>query len=280
MADEIAEYVYDFGLAAGIIVRELCPDMHTSGPTTCYREKANDDMTGWTVWASSVLLSRWILRETSSLAGLHIIELGSGCGLAGLVAATTNARSVALSDYQRDTSVNVLYNLARNFQRTGLDSGSAPPRGVGGGEPMELRVCVDGVDYTGRDAFKAPSGCRATLAQLDWDDDATWPRQRADDIDNVCKSAVAAGTEFATYDVVLASDLFYRRSYARKVATAALALLRPGGRLVCATPSAREGLSVLERMMTAAGWSAAEEDVPDDWRINPLRTVESGRTAP
>ena len=49
---------------------------------------------------------------------------------------------------------------------------------------------------------------------------------------------------------------------------------------MCATPSAREGLSVLERMMTAAGWSAAEEDVPDDWRINPLRTVESGLVLP
>lgn len=243
------EYVYDLDDARrGLIVHELVPEMHTSGPAKCYRERANDDYTGYTVWAASVLLSRWIIEHRDDFAGQRVIELGAGCGLSGLAAAAcTTAERVVLSDYPRSTMENLLYNVARNCERVaaGADAealgGAAPPRGVGGGEPDHLVATLGGAGgptFTGRDAFRAPSGCLMLLAQLDWDDAATWPRE------------AGGGGAFATFDVILASDLFYRRSYARKVASAALQLLRPGGRLVCVTPTGAW------RFGGAGGWTA------------------------
>ena len=43
------------------------------------------------------------------------------------------------------------------------------------------------------------------------------------------------------FDVLLGADLLYTRSYARKVATVATQLLKPGGVLVLTTPRARAG---------------------------------------
>jgi predicted nicotinamide N-methyase len=293
------EYVYDITpeLRLGLVMRELVPEMHTQGPTKCYRERATDDYTGWTIWASSVLSARWLLEHAELLRGKDVIELGAGCGLTGLAAAAgSSARTVVLNDYPRETMENLLHNTARNCRRLrrrdecrpgGEDDDAAlrgrvahlaPPRGIGGGPPMELSAVVGGERCAGTDAFVGAGGAVVTIAQMDWDDDATWPRSLGAGPDNGRVGGGDGG--FATYDVVLAADLCYRRSYARKVAAAAARLLRSGGKLIVFTPTAREGLPVLDRMMAAAGFTAEEHELPWEWRVNPLRRPDDAVGAP
>lgn len=50
-----------------------------------FREKAKDDFTGWTVWSSSIIAARWVAAHTAEFSGRSVLELGSGCGLAGAI---------------------------------------------------------------------------------------------------------------------------------------------------------------------------------------------------
>ena len=115
-AMEPMDYVYDLSTGAGLVLREIVPEMHTCGPNRPYRERANDDATGWTIWATSVLFARYIRTHRDAFAGQDILELGAGCGLVGLAAACgTAARSVCLSDYPAET----VSNLVRGGRRGG-----------------------------------------------------------------------------------------------------------------------------------------------------------------
>lgn len=65
-----------------------------------FREKAKDDFTGWTVWASSIVASRWAAAHAAEFSGRDVLELGSGCGLAGaptfLLTTATHSRAPAV----------------------------------------------------------------------------------------------------------------------------------------------------------------------------------------
>jgi len=47
--------------------------------------------TGGTVWHAALCLSRYILDNIHVVKGRHVLELGSGCGLVGLVAAAAGS---------------------------------------------------------------------------------------------------------------------------------------------------------------------------------------------
>ena len=76
---------------------------------------------------------------------------------------------------------------------------------------------------------------------MDWDDDATWPRGTGAASKPAAAAADNGGQPERQFDVVLGADLLYTRSYARKVASVATRLLKPGGLLVLTTPRARGG---------------------------------------
>lgn len=227
-------YLYDLGASCGIAIRERNPRPADGGggPPKAFKEKASADFTGWTVWASSVLLSRWVIENKAAFDAKTVVELGSGCGLAGLVAATqTNARSVLLTDYQEHTLDNLRYNV-------GLACGACNADGE----------------------WRSPGGgARIRTLAVNWDEEDTYPRSPAGE---------------AIADVLLVSDATYRRSYGRKLAVAINGMLAPGGRLVYASPVAREGLPVLVQMLERFGFTeVAETPVPAEWRRNPLRAA-------
>ena len=270
-------YVYDLGVRAGLVMRELVPELHTQGPQKCYRERANDDVTGWTIWAAATLLARWVAAHPAVFAGRDVIELGAGCGLTGLAAACcTPARSVVLSDYMRETAENLLWNAARNCARDAR-APPLPPAPATVGDGGVVTTAVGDSLVSAGDTFISRTGCRVTLSRNDWDEPDTWPRREAGapageaGADAGAAAAEAAAPGFAQYDIILCADLFYRRSYSRKVAAAVRAMLRPGGVVLVATPTAREGLQTLDSMMAAAGFVAAEEAFPAEWRVSPLR---------
>ena len=276
VASAAEEFVYDLGANRGLVMRELVPEMHTQGPQKCYREKATDDFTGWTIWAAATLKARWIAERPELFAGKDCIELGAGCGLTGLAAACcTPAKSVVLSDYPKETMENLLYNTARNCERIEGHPVLAPPpaRVAGAKGTGPITTSLAGKEYSLMDTFRSPTGCLVSLSQMDWDETDTWPRKAAATATASEHSATNGDDSkaYATYDVVIMADLFYRRSYSRKVATAVQSLLRPGGIVIVATPTAREGLQTLDTMMAGAGFTAEETPFPAAMRVNPLR---------
>lgn len=82
-----------------------------SAEDTIYHLKLNSELTiqicpsnnsnlctGGSVWHASVALSRYLLQNPEIVKGKNVIELGSGCGLAGIVCAILGANKVILTD--------------------------------------------------------------------------------------------------------------------------------------------------------------------------------------
>ena len=80
----------------------------------CLQAASTDfDLTGQILWPAARLLSHFIVaRLRERLAGEDVLELGAGCGLAGLVASKFGARSVTLTDNEPE----VLALLERNLK--------------------------------------------------------------------------------------------------------------------------------------------------------------------
>jgi predicted nicotinamide N-methyase len=66
------------------------------------------------LWTSSIDLAGWVLEERKELAGKHVLELGSGIGLAGIAAARAGAE-VVLTDYETDALLFARHNALMNL---------------------------------------------------------------------------------------------------------------------------------------------------------------------
>lgn len=73
--------------------------------------------TGQYLWDSGLYLARWILLNRESIRGKHIVELGSGLGLPGLIAAKFAATTL-LTDYVQDIVSNLSASIKANEQST------------------------------------------------------------------------------------------------------------------------------------------------------------------
>ena len=93
-----------------------------------------------TVWPAGVVLARALQHPAVpivALEGKRVLELGSGCGVAGLVASVMGAAHVSLTDLPA-----VLPVLTRNAQRScaGAGSGSGSGSGISGGADAKWDV--------------------------------------------------------------------------------------------------------------------------------------------
>lgn len=159
---------------------------------------------------------------------------------------------MCLSDFASATVENLSRNAAANCEGRGLASLVACRRGPGGAEEGGARS----------------RGCVVRVARVDWDDDSTWPAAPVPD-DASCRGL---------FDVVIAADVLYRRSYARKVATVVRGVLKPGGLFVSVSPVAREGFTLLRRLLSEdeGGSAPVDAELPTTWRSdNPLRSPEA-----
>ena len=59
--------------------------------------------------------NRFILSGSINVKHQHVLELGSGTGMAGIVAAKQQAASVVLTDYQPQILENLHYNVSANI---------------------------------------------------------------------------------------------------------------------------------------------------------------------
>jgi predicted nicotinamide N-methyase len=73
--------------------------------------------TGGKIWKSSVILSKYLIKNKNVINDKYVLEIGAGTGVCGLVCATLNAKKVYLSD--RDPGVLKLldYNIEVNKEK-------------------------------------------------------------------------------------------------------------------------------------------------------------------
>lgn len=86
------------------------------------RQTAQADV-GYLMWPSAIVLSRWLLSNVHVLKNKTILEIGAGCGLVGILAATI-VKKYNTSDQVIITDVNntVLENIARNINVNDVSS--------------------------------------------------------------------------------------------------------------------------------------------------------------
>jgi len=66
------------------------------------------------VWEAGACLAEYIIYNPHIIRGRHIIEIGAGVGLTGLVAAGVGAQSVHMTDYTEACLDNLAYNVHEN----------------------------------------------------------------------------------------------------------------------------------------------------------------------
>jgi len=79
--------------------------------------------TGLTLWKGSENLCKFLSVHTEYIRGKHVVELGAGLGLCGILAHKLGAQKVILTDGDTDTLSNMRHNIASNVKDEGDDSG-------------------------------------------------------------------------------------------------------------------------------------------------------------
>lgn len=123
---------------------------------------------GMRIWAAAAVLCREICtRERNLLANQHVLELGSGPGLCGIVAARMGAKSVTLTDFEDP----VLNNLRACVDLNGDPRATSPCFSSASVCDAERRADSDS------DAWTAGN---MSVRYLNWDDD----RRRINEADD------------------------------------------------------------------------------------------------
>uniref|UniRef100_A0A7S1TZU8 Calmodulin-lysine N-methyltransferase n=1 Tax=Phaeomonas parva TaxID=124430 RepID=A0A7S1TZU8_9STRA len=123
---------------------------------------------GSVIWESGVALAQLLLLNPAISRGRRVLELGSGCGVAGLAAARCGAR-VVLTDNQGDVVENLRANVARNGADNtadvrALEWGSAVREGDAEAERFEVLLGADLV-YNPRCAYSLALAIQAHLEE-------------------------------------------------------------------------------------------------------------------
>ena len=86
------------------------------------RQTAQADV-GYLMWPSAIVLSRWLLSNTHLLIDKTILEIGAGCGLVGILAATVVKHSDKTNQVViTDVNNVVLDNISRNIRLNDVSS--------------------------------------------------------------------------------------------------------------------------------------------------------------
>ncbi|KAK9824542.1 hypothetical protein WJX72_011185 [[Myrmecia] bisecta] len=212
------------------------------------KEGALGDGLGARVWLVAHSLCRELVEHPEIVRGCDVLELGSGCGICGILAAQLGARNVTLTDYEDQ----VLLNLRSCF------------------DPEDADECDDLDDFFGGEASAGGASTQASeaaapswdqdnmhICYLDWTDSVRHlellgstpvsslcakPRQPAAEEPDQGLPGADKGTDAQTpsrpsglhparqFEVIIGSDIVYEAAHAELVAAAVKHRLAPGGR--------------------------------------------------
>lgn len=117
--DEILEYpIRNYGSNE----QDGCPSttLSSSSPTTLLELRGQSDYsnsTGVTVWLGSEIMSEYLQSYPTLVRQKHVLELGAGLGLCGLIAHHLGARRVTLTDGDSEVLKRLRSNIQSNARK-------------------------------------------------------------------------------------------------------------------------------------------------------------------
>jgi len=214
------------------------------------RQSAQEDV-GFVMWPSAVVLSSWLLDHPSLLDGKSILEIGSGCGLTGLVAArmakahtdkNNNAEShsnVILSDFNHK----VLTNIQQNLELNGLQDVA---------KALHL-------DFYLQDGTNTEGG---------------WKGVDYDSSNNYRNQGIETCSEQPAVDLILAADTICKPSDSIAVSNTIHDALVPGGEAIVVSANAKHrfGIDIFEKECARNGLQVLMTNVADmcDGKLLPM----------
>jgi predicted nicotinamide N-methyase len=270
------------------------------------------DTTGLAIWGSGIVMGHWLTRDTALQHLLHnaaVVELGAGCGVAGIVAAhCTGASSVLLTDLHAATLQNARHNVALNAHlmsnnssnRDGSDSAtvqqglstlSLNDGSSSGSSATSVGGTAAGVTAhtVSVPAVAVPEGTATTTtpaaASAAVEAAATAaveaPAAKHIAVAKLDWTAVPPQPPIAA-DVVIGCDLIYELSLVTPLVTTVKALLKPGGSLLLSAPTTnRQGMKqLLEALLGPSGGFTvvSSTTAPAEFTQSPLAVVDSSTT--
>ncbi|KAG7386635.1 hypothetical protein PHYPSEUDO_015419 [Phytophthora pseudosyringae] len=295
----LQETVLEFDFAPGLPTlraRELALEWSKDA----FGSTAEEDITGVSIWSAALILSRWVIDHRDTFDGKQVCELGSGCGVSGLaVHKYTNAARVVLSDLFAHTIQNLEHNVELNKadKQDGTDKEEkqdapaldccsrcgAVQRFTPDNPEGKLMTCggCRSVAYCSRECQKKAwkkhkPDCKAIRAQreqaeamkeskaneekvvqveaIDWAQRETWP----------------IGCDGDKFDILFGSDLVYHEEIVPVLVNVVDGMLAAEGRFVHVASQARHSLVEFKEAMEARGFTCEVEEVPEDYKTNPL----------
>ncbi|KAH7281983.1 hypothetical protein KP509_35G006400 [Ceratopteris richardii] len=207
----------------------------TFSPSLCVRVKEMDYVTGglgWKVWGTALILSWKLVDQQKDIKAKKVLELGSGCGLCGLLTAKLGACEVVLTDYMPE----VLANLCENTLN--LPASVLGPVDL---DPLEAQSQYPELSYDyvyGREDTDLTSKCSPAIVRvrmLDWAEDALL----ADSMDNkeLRYPLLPRLSSDETFDWVIGSDLVYDHYNIKSLAAVIThRLSKQGGKAIFGIP--------------------------------------------
>lgn len=166
---------------------------------------------GWKVWGAGLILSWRLLALKNMICGKEILELGSGCGLCGLLLAKLGAAKVVLTDNISD----ILFNLSRNISLLTLNCHSKlePDKEVNRDKlgynhehliAYHLTDCI----YEKSHPEEDPCSCLVRVRMLDWMEDSALESHNLS-IEIQAPSVFPKVAVDEKFDWIVGSDLLY-----------------------------------------------------------------------
>eukprot|EP01112_Ceratiomyxa_fruticulosa_P019177 TRINITY_DN6231_c0_g2_i1.p1 TRINITY_DN6231_c0_g2~~TRINITY_DN6231_c0_g2_i1.p1 ORF type:complete len:286 (-),score=40.05 TRINITY_DN6231_c0_g2_i1:44-901(-) len=199
--------------------------------------------TGCGVWDAAIILSRWIFSHGEVFKGQRVLELGSGCGLCGLVAS-----SFASETWLTDCSPKLLSNL-------------------------EYEIDINSKNDEGEeDAAKGEVYKNTRIAYIDWDNvrsqdingEGLYEEEVPKDLEVDKKFVV----KIPPADIIVGSELTYTPISVVGLTKVIQTLLKPGGIFYELLSDDRDGVPAFLDVISKAGFEIAIYPVTDEYMGN------------
>lgn len=276
---------------------------HYGNEAVTVKEGALGDGVGAKVWTVAHILCHEIASNPSLVQCRTVLEIGSGCGACGLLAARLGASRVVLSDYVDQ----LLLNLREAMHLNGLDfakigkyedevgEGENPsardwdPEEDGGSECSDLDVFLSaGNVVESHDAWETGN---AEVRFVDWRESVTYLRGEYSQegnkephycLDGECSRTLAPGLDMqSTFDLVIGTDVLYEWSMAESVAATIAHRLKPCG-LAIICNAVRDQAMFDAMVQNLRGWglevelTAVQPRVEDGGLVSSEQEYEGG----